>query len=173
MPDLNNQRHESFCRAYVGAAAFCGAAAARIAGFSERTAKEQGYRILGRRDVQDRIAELRQKRQADSELNDRYVLDRLREIVDRCMQAVPVIDHTTGKRVGEWRYNASGANKALELLGRHLGLWNDKLSLQLTEAKARELIERAAGIIVRHVKDPTVLAALRADLAEVMGGGDA
>lgn len=172
MPDLKNQRHESFCRAYVGASAFCGAAAARLAGFSQKTAKEQGYRILGRRDVQDRIFQLRQEKRTSAEINDQFVLSQLREIVDRCMQAAPVLDKD-GEPTGIWSFNPSGANKALELLGRHLGLWNDKLSLQLTEAKARELIERAAGIIVRHVKDPTVLAALRADLAEVMGGGDA
>jgi hypothetical protein len=66
-----------------------------------------------------------------------------------------------------------GGRRALDLFGRHLGLWNDKLSLQVTEAKTRELLERAASVIVRHVKDPTVLAALRADLADVIGGGDA
>jgi phage terminase small subunit len=173
MPGLKNQRHETFCREYVGRTEFCGAKAARNAGYSEKGAREQAYAILRRRDVQNRLAELLQERRANSELNDQYVLDRLREVVDRCLQAVPVIDPKTGGRAGEWRFNASGANKALELLGRHLGLWNDKLSLQLTEAKAREILEKAACFIVRHVKDPTVLAALRADLADLLGGGDA
>lgn len=172
MPELKNQRHESFIRAYAGEANFFAAEAARRAGYSARTAKEKGYQLLCRRDVQARLTDLLTARRAASELSDEYVLDRLREIVDRCMQAVPVLDRE-GNRTGDWKFNPTGANKALELLGRHLGLWNDKLALQLTEAKAREILERAAGVIVRHVKDPTALAALRADLADLLGGGDA
>lgn len=172
MPELKNQRHETFCLEYVGRAAFCAAEAARQASFSERTAREQGYRLLGRRDIQERIAALLIARRASATINDEFVLDNLREIVNRCMQAIPVLDRD-GHRTGSWSFNTAGANKALELLGRHLGLWNDKLSLQLTEAKAREILEKAAGIIVRHVKDPTILAALRADLADLVGGGDA
>jgi len=172
MPELKNQRHEMFCREYVGRAAFCAAEAARQAGYSERTAREQGYRLLGRRDIQERIAKLLIARRASATINDEFVLDHLREIVHRCMQAIPVLDRD-GNRTGSWSFNAPGANKALELLGRHLGLWNDKLSLQVTEAKARELLVKAAGVIVRHVKDATVLAAIRADFADLMGGGDA
>lgn len=42
------------------------------------------------------------------------------------MQAEPVLD-SRGKPTGEYRYDGSVANKALELLGKHLGLFKDKV----------------------------------------------
>ena len=36
----------------------------------------------------------------------------------------PVVDEDTGE--GVWEFDAAGANRALELIGRHLGLFLDK-----------------------------------------------
>ena len=46
------------------------------------------------------------------------------------MQAEPVmIRGTEGKIVGEYKFDASGANRELEQLGKHLRLFTDKLEL--------------------------------------------
>lgn len=175
MSELKNRKHEAFVLAWAGQANFCGTDAIYAAGYkvtSRSSASCQAAKILARPEVQERVREvLTERREAERDEASRVLAD-LRAIVDRCMQAEPVLDRK-GEHTGEWRFNASGATKALELLGRHLGLWNDKLSLQVSERKARDLLESAAVIIVKHVKDPTVLAALRAEFADLMGGGDA
>jgi phage terminase small subunit len=40
------------------------------------------------------------------------------------MAREPVLD-SKGEPTGEYKFNAMGANKALELIGKHLGLFKD------------------------------------------------
>lgn len=55
-------------------------------------------------------------------LDREWVIKRLMSVVDRCMQAEPVIDKTGGT-TGEYRFDASGANQALRMLGDTLGMF--------------------------------------------------
>jgi phage terminase small subunit len=41
------------------------------------------------------------------------------------MQHAPVLDRE-GNPTGDYRFDAAGANRALELLGRRLRMWDDK-----------------------------------------------
>jgi hypothetical protein len=52
-------------------------------------------------------------------------LRRLRENVERAMQGEPVLDRK-GLPTGEWRYDGAVANRALELLGKELGLFIER-----------------------------------------------
>lgn len=45
-----------------------------------------------------------------------YVLESLKNVVERCMQAEPVLDHE-GNETGEYRFDARGAVAALKLMG--------------------------------------------------------
>lgn len=54
-----------------------------------------------------------------------YVLQKLKSVVERCMQAEPVLDHK-GKPTGEYRFDSTGANGALRLLGTEIGMFKDK-----------------------------------------------
>jgi hypothetical protein len=49
-----------------------------------------------------------------------WVVERLRSVVERCLQAEPVLNRE-GNQTGEFNFNAAGANKALELLGKEIG----------------------------------------------------
>jgi phage terminase small subunit len=49
-------------------------------------------------------------------------------ISDRCVQGDPVLDRD-GNPTGEWKFDSSGANKATELIGKHLGLFRDNLNV--------------------------------------------
>ena len=51
----------------------------------------------------------------------KWVLERLKENVERSMRAVPVLDHE-GNPTGEYQYAGNVANKALELRGKQLGM---------------------------------------------------
>jgi len=192
---------ETFCHEYL--VDLNGSAAARRAGARAKNPGKQGWTWLQMPTVQARIQELYQERLSRTDLDADYVIEKLRafaevdpisifddrgallplgkmpEATRHAIASIDTIDEFVGKGasrefVGHVRkIRLWDKLKALELLGRHLGIWNDKLSIGITEKKAREIIEQAAGVIVRHVKDPTVLAAIRADLADIMGGANA
>lgn len=105
--------------------------AAIRAGYSERTAKSQGHRLLTNVDILARIEELKKTRADRLQLDAYWVLKRLMEISDRSMQAEPVMefDYTEKKLVetGEYQFDSSGANKATELIGKHLGMFKETI----------------------------------------------
>jgi len=51
-----------------------------------------------------------------------WVISRLMNVVERCMQAEPVLD-SKGSPTGTFEFNATGANNALKLLGDTMGLF--------------------------------------------------
>jgi len=82
-----------------------------------------------------------------------WVIDMLKENVDRAMQARPVLDKD-GNETGRYEWNGFVANKALELLGREIGMFVERHELTLAQrlsempedqraAEMLELVERA------------------------------
>jgi hypothetical protein len=57
-----------------------------------------------------------------------YVIARLKVVVERCMQQEPVI--VKGEPVGQYVFNAAGANRALELLGKEIGMFVDRAEVR-------------------------------------------
>jgi phage terminase small subunit len=55
-------------------------------------------------------------------LNREWVITRLMTVVDRCMEAEPVLDKE-GNPTGTYEFDASGANQALKMLGDTMGLF--------------------------------------------------
>ena len=112
--------------------------AAIRAGYSARTANEQAARLLAKASVSQAIASAKAERSARVAVSADYVLNNLVEIVERSMQRAPVVDmkgnHVTdedGRFV--WRFDAKAANRALELLGKHLGMFTDKLEADVKQ----------------------------------------
>ncbi len=131
-----NPKQEQFCQEYL--IDLNGTQAATRAGYSEKTANEQGSRLLANVNIQIRIAELMKERLARVVITQDYVLGGLQEVAERCMQRAPVmvydrenkcmmqaIDEETSK--GIWTFDSSGANRSLELLGKHLGTFTEKI----------------------------------------------
>lgn len=54
-----------------------------------------------------------------------YVVSALMEVAERCLQKIPVLD-SHGEPTGEWKFEAAGANKSLELLGKTIAMFTDK-----------------------------------------------
>lgn len=65
------------------------------------------------------------------EMDAHWVVRRLVENVQRSMQAVAALD-SDGEPIGEYRCNGAVANKALELLGKHLGMFMEKQKIKLS-----------------------------------------
>lgn len=110
--------------------------AALRAGYSEKTAASQGQRLLKDEKVAVAIQEAMDKRQKRTEITQDSVLANLAEISDRCMQAVPVKDRTgkmmfvetpEGLMCPAFTFNAQGAIKSNELIGKHLKMFSEKI----------------------------------------------
>lgn len=54
-----------------------------------------------------------------------WVISRLMNVVERCMTAEPVIDRE-GQETGQFKFDSSGANRALELLGKTMRMFEGK-----------------------------------------------
>lgn len=105
-----------------------GAEAARRAGYSEKYADRTAWRLLHIPAIAEVIEEAQQARSRRTHITADYVLSSLKAVADRCMQAEMVLDHK-GNPTGEFRFDSGGANKSLELLGKHLKLWTDKMEV--------------------------------------------
>jgi phage terminase small subunit len=107
--------------------------AAIRAGYSEKTAKQIGSKLLTKVDITTRIEGRKNVLHKKVELSQEWVLEKLKECVAKSMQEEEVQkwDYDSKQMIGtgEYIYDSKGATKALELLGKHLGIFNEKLTL--------------------------------------------
>jgi phage terminase small subunit len=106
--------------------------AAVRAGYSAHTAKSIGQENLTKPDIAAAI-DARQSAVAQrNELSQDWIIGRLRDNVERSMQAEPVLDRE-GNETGEYQYAGAVANKALELLGKHIGMFVDRSEVEIRD----------------------------------------
>ena len=128
--------------------------AAIRAGYSERTASRIGPQLLGKTCVREAIEKAQAKRARRVEVTQDYVLSNLVEVVERTMQRAPVTNRK-GEQVTDeegravWTFDAKGANRALELLGKHLGIFTDKIRAEVSGPDGGPM---ASEIVVRFVE---------------------
>lgn len=118
-------KQQAFCEEYL--VDLNARQAAIRAGYSEKTATEMGYENLSKPHISDKIAELKAIRSHKTELNAQWVLERLQRVHDRCMQEEAVM--TSDGPTGEFKFEHSGANRSLELIGKHLAMFTEKKEL--------------------------------------------
>ena len=110
--------------------------AAQEAGYSSRNASKIGFQLLEKPRIRAAIEEAQQARQARTLVTVDYVVSSLREVVERCLQRVPVVN-IRGEQVQDeggrnvWKFDSTGANKALELLGRHVNAFGERKEEQI------------------------------------------
>lgn len=104
--------------------------AAIRAGYSAHTAYSIGQENLNKPEIKQAIDAAMSERQQRTAITADYVLHSLHEIAQRCMQKSPVM--TKGEQAIDdegrhmWSFDAKNAIRALELIGRHMGMFNDK-----------------------------------------------
>jgi phage terminase small subunit len=101
-------------------------AACRRAGFSAKTANVQAFQLMKVPAIAKAIQVEIEARSEASRISGEWVLANLKAVAERCLQAVAVFDRE-GTPTGEWGFDATNANRALELLGRHKGLFSDRI----------------------------------------------
>ena len=102
--------------------------AAIAAGYSERSAKVTGCRLLTNANVKAAIEKAAQERAERLKLSADYVLETIQDTIERCRQAVPVLDRE-GNETGEWKFDPFAVLKGCELLGKHLKLFTEKFEV--------------------------------------------
>ena len=128
---------ERFCLEYV--VDYNGTQAAIRAGYSDKSAYSQANRMLKNADVLARIRALQEEQAKRLSLNSDMVVAKIMETYSRCMQAEPVMEWDymakEYKPTGEYTFDSKGALRALELLGKHIGMFVDKHEVEVTESK--------------------------------------
>lgn len=87
-------------------------------------AEAAASRLLRNGKVKIALSKARLARSKRVEVDQDWVLTRLTENIERSMRLVPVFD-SEGEPTGEHRYQGNVANKALELVGKHLGMFQE------------------------------------------------
>lgn len=121
-----------------------GTQAAIRAGYSKRTANEQSAKMLAKDSFRAFVEADLRKAEEDAGITATYVLKSLKEVAERCMTHVPVMefdheekelkqkmvwDKAKGIDVGLYEFDSTGANRSLELLGKHKKLFTDKTEI--------------------------------------------
>lgn len=109
--------------------------AAIRAGYPGKAAAAQASRLLTNAKIKARVTELRGEQSERTRVTADYVIENLTEVVERCMERAPVMVREGRRMVQEvdadgnhvWQFNSNGANRALELLGKHLKLFADRV----------------------------------------------
>jgi len=112
-----NEKQIMFCREYI--VDLNATQAAERSGYSKKTARSQGQRLLTHVDVQEKITKLKADRSKSLNINAEYVLTQAVKLHERCMQEEPVLDKE-GNEIGEYKFEHAGAAKSLEIIGKHV-----------------------------------------------------
>ena len=100
--------------------------AAIRAGYSRNSARQIGVENLSKPVIAAAVAKAKRERSEATKIDAEYVLKRLHQIVERCLQEVkPALHSKTRQPMKDedgnalYTFNAAGANQALALLGKH------------------------------------------------------
>lgn len=144
--------------------------AAIRAGYSAKTAQEQGSRLLSNVKVQNAIRERQEVLKMKTEVTQEWVVERYRRIVEGCDKRLFFNDDGSVKPPSEWsaemglavaafevqelgdeglavsvsKLRFQDARAALDSLARHLGMFEEKVKLDVDVSLAERLV-RARG----------------------------
>lgn len=104
-------------------------AAAIRAGYTEKSARVTACKMLTNANIGKKISELMAMRSKSTNISAKWVIESLKTVANRCMteEQVMVRGSDGMEPSGEYKFDSSGANRSLELIGKHLKLFTDKI----------------------------------------------
>lgn len=112
---LDTERRRRFVAELIADPKLNATQAAIRAGFSKNGAKQRGCILMKDPEIQTALKAGFDERAERTKIDADWVLERLQAIVERCMAVDPE------------DFNPAAANKSLELLGKHLAMWTEKV----------------------------------------------
>jgi len=148
-----NTKQIRFCNEYLidlnGTLAY-----QRAYGSSTAVSSTNGSRLLRNAHVASHIAELMKSRASEYEISQGWVIERLIDTYRKAAEAVPVTDFR-GNETGQFKFDSQGANRSLELIGKHLGMFADRLKVEgQLEQVIVNIIKDDRGIIATNTNYP-------------------
>lgn len=135
-------KHERFCQEYT--IDYNGTQAAIRAGYAQDSAKQQAFRLLQREDVKARIRELQSEQVERLSITSDFVVLELLDTYKSCREATPVMewDYLAKEMVetGKYQFDSKGALRALEMIGKHIGMF-EKKSAQFAGSEKSNLLD--------------------------------
>lgn len=144
-----NEKQKKFCEEYI--IDFNGTQAAIRAGYSKKSAKAIASENLTKPDIQKYLNELINKRNERLEFSQDDVMRDLIELKNRCMQKVPVMYFDKKEKEyrqevdengeGVWKFDAQGANSALDKLAKHAGFYELDNKQQQAKTEINNIVD--------------------------------
>lgn len=146
-------KKERFCEEYI--IDYNGTKAAIRAGYSEESARTAAWRLLKNDDVAARVRELQEEFNKKRSFDDKNrVLNELWDVYEKAIQKTPVMEWDSEKHAyvpnGEWAFDGKTASKALELIGKLNGMFEEKVKFG---AEGENSGEVKFSIEVKHTGD--------------------
>ena len=146
MPALRGKQ-ERFCQEYV--IDYNGTQAAIRTGYEAKSARQQASRLLAMPEILSRIRELQAEQVERLSITSDYVLLQLLDTYQSCREPTPVreFDSSTGRweETGFYQFDSKGALRALELIGKHLGMYDRKMPVSTTSSNLLEQLVASTG----------------------------
>jgi phage terminase small subunit len=165
MPILSNPKYELYAQELAKGTKQGDAYVA--AGFKANTGN--AVRLKDRPEIQARVAELLSAAAEKVVADEAYVLSTIKETVERCRQAAPVLDRRgeivltetpTGDLAPAYAFDAKNVLRGAELIGKHLGMFKERVEhtgrdggpIEVADMSDDEKARRVAFLLLRGAK---------------------
>ena len=121
------------------------------AGYSPRTAKAQGSRLLTKVDIRNAIAQQQANYAREAKVDAVWVLEGFKELYGRSIVARPVLDRKGEPVPGQWQYDGQVAARSLENIGKHVRFYPVELNAEALTQNVNLLITPTDWVKLRSV----------------------
>lgn len=114
---------------------------------SNKSVGDEAYHLLQHPEIAPIVQNAKEEAIKKAEVTQEWIIEQLKRTVDMCLSVRPVEDEE-GNVTDKSTFNPSASNKALELLGKELGMFTDKQN-NVDRPNSEEFNRRLAELAFR------------------------